>query len=840
MPCEMELGGECEDFPDCVWNYSAAMNLEKCCGNSSRQFCKEFRDIIPYTYMGFSILSSTCCMLVFITYLSMSRLRQTGYSSKIFLNRTIMDFLIAIGHIVSGAANLPGASDSDPGKQGACAALGAINQFALVASNLWYVFLAVDLIRAIRNPFSSHPSYTWPSNLFILLFSLLWASLLATFTFLKGPGGPGTSMFYWCWIRIERLESMESERVVPSSQEFEAFVGITFALYYLWHIISWVFSLVVTMVAGCILWGHLAASSATRKFVLKQNLVYVLVLGIETFFILTFWLTQIGLTQHHFEESAYFYTYADFILAFFFAVIHSLRGTVDLLVWVLTFSIGPKDFGECFRKYKIRFSRPRDQYIPFHSSISSSLREHLITPNRKDNLINKALRRNAIYCINVGILDAVQLDLENIRKIGRVGSVREPFVAEALMELDEENQRDEVAQLHLNPFYREQVTRKIRFPASSTHLKEFSFIDLEPTVFSLLRQTFGITPRAYRKSFEIKNASDIDSSLMLEKFTEGKSGSFFYFTQDYRFIIKTVTSSEEKFLCKIAYQYYEHMKENKDSLIVRFYGLHKVRLAPEQRFITVVVMENIFYNSDKLTIHRCFDLKGSWVGRRALKAGQKLEDFKGTLKDLDLGEEKIFIGPDKEALMELLRKDVAFLTRCHIMDYSLLLGVHQHIHARGCSEGASSSSTSFSGASLESSQEQSQNGSGGGDYLYQSPDKKSRALGTTGHRDEGRHVPWYRQDSGGLRSPRQSDLELSQRSRATTSRSNRDSMVRVSSPQLTYFFGVVDILQQYTLRKKVEHLWKTRVLRQNRDGLSAVNETQYGQRFLDFLDRIIE
>ena len=180
MPCEMELGGECEDFPDCVWNYSAAMNLEKCCGNSSRQFCKEFRDIIPYTYMGFSILSSTCCMLVFITYLSMSRLRQTGYSSKIFLNRldlhdapaglntisllsllsllslsprTIMDFLIAIGHIVSGAANLPGASDSDPGKQGACAALGAINQFALVASNLWYVFLAVDLIRAIRNPF---------------------------------------------------------------------------------------------------------------------------------------------------------------------------------------------------------------------------------------------------------------------------------------------------------------------------------------------------------------------------------------------------------------------------------------------------------------------------------------------------------------------------------------------------------------------------------------------------------------------------------------------------------------------------------------------------------------
>lgn len=63
-----------------------------------------------------------------------------------------MDFVIAVGHILAGVAHLAG-SDPDEPRGKACMVLGVVNQFALVASNLWYVFLAVDLIRAIRNPF---------------------------------------------------------------------------------------------------------------------------------------------------------------------------------------------------------------------------------------------------------------------------------------------------------------------------------------------------------------------------------------------------------------------------------------------------------------------------------------------------------------------------------------------------------------------------------------------------------------------------------------------------------------------------------------------------------------
>lgn len=658
-------------------------------------------------------------------------------------------------------------------------------------------------------------------------------------------------MFYWCWIQVEQGDHDESYA------QFDSFVLISLALYYFWHVIFWIFSLIVTMAAGCILWGHLAASSETRKFVLRQNLYYVSVLGIETLFIIIIWVAQFSLIKVHYgRQRAYFFTTNDIVFACLYAFVHSMRGTVDLFVWAWTFAIGPLDFTDCYRRYRSKFSSSSSSSSSFSfaasnstaggsdfssSSSSSASRSNLRRPLLShDNLVNKALRRNAMYCINVGILDAVELDQERCRRNNRIGSVRETFSAAKMIRMDQENQRDEVEMLYTNPTYRDQSVRRIQFPASSSHLKEFSFIDIEPQVFSLLRETYGISPRTYRKSFEIRNAADIDSSKMLEKFTEGKSGSFFYFTHDRRFIIKTVTRSEERFLRQISFEYYRHMRENEDSLIVRFFGLHKVRLAPEQRYITVVVMENIFHNPDELEMHRRFDLKGSWVGRRTLRSTQSSDHYKGTLKDLDLGEEKVMIGSEnKEQLMEQLQRDVAFLTKCRIMDYSLLLGIHQHGSAAACSPTASASliSTALTNGMATvtapaiakappPSTAGPLDGSGG--------NKKTLRHGTItsmyAYEDEF-HVPWFRQDSGGLHSCSRWNLD-------GPDGCNRDSMVNVGNPPVTYFFGVVDILQEYSLRKKLEHVWKTRVLRQDRHGLSAVNETEYGERFLKFLDGV--
>src|ERR1700753_3809389 len=57
-----------------------------------------------------------------------------------------------------------------------------------------------------------------------------------------------------------------------------------------------------------------------------------------------------------------------------------------------------------------------------------------------------------------------------------------------------------------------------------------------------------------------------------------KYGSLFYFSRDYRFIIKTIHHSKHKFIRKILKDYHEHVCKNPHTLLSCFYGLHRVKL----------------------------------------------------------------------------------------------------------------------------------------------------------------------------------------------------------------------------------------------------------------------
>ena len=510
----------------------------------------------------------------------------------------------------------------------------------------------------------------------------------------------------------------------------------------------------------------MAASSETRIFVMKQNAVYVLVLGIETGIIVPVWIVQLSLLNSKGQGSVSFsfYTPASVALAVILAVVLSLRGAVDLLVWWLTFSITCSDF-------RLLWGRIRGKFFKNPTVACRDIDIPLLTT---DTIINKALRRDAMYCINIGILDAVHLDVDK--------------------GISQEDMEERIS----HPCYREQTERKIKFPQSAT-INAFSFVDIEPTTFHLLRCAYQVCPLSYRKSFKLQNAADVESSRMMEKFSEGKSGSFFYFSHDCRYIIKTVTPEEEKFLHKIAHKYYHHMKESPNSLIVRFYGLHKVRLAPEQRYISVIVMENIFSKYEQLRIDHSYDLKGSSIGRRALKGGQNRHTFKGTLKDLDLNH-PIIIGPEnKSRLMKQLQHDVSFLTQCGIMDYSFLLGIHNHSKEEDCQ------------------------------YLFELEP----------------NTPWFRRDMGGLRSytpfhpSNVSEQEENERY-AFTDITDYQGIRLADLPVATYFFGIVDILQEYNLRKKAEQVLKTKFLCQNKHKLSVVDQEEYGRRFLEAMGRIFQ
>ena len=639
-------------------------------------------------------------------------------------------------------------------------------------------------------------------------------------TSFSASNSAGLSMFYWCWISIDT--------------NITAFALLSLFTYFLPHFIIWVFSTVVLIFAVAIFFGgRFAASSETRKFVMKQNLVYVLVLGIETSVIVPLWLTELGLLSRKDCQDNYghlcFFTTTNFALAVIFAMIHSSRGTVDLFVWWLTFSIGPKDF-------KFVLNRVKSYFRHGPNTFGYTMNTPLIF-SKADTAVNRALRRDAIYCINIAILDAVILNVHQRNREETIGSVHEPFVAQAMVHWDSENRQQEAEEKYTrNPYFREQTERKITFPPSAS-IQKFAFQDIEPTVFHLLRDAYSISSAKYRQSFKLKNAADVESSGMLEKFTEGKSGSFFYFSHDFHYIIKTVTSEEERFLRKIAYCYYKHMKRNPNSLIVRFFGLHKVRLAPEQHYISVVVMENVFYNHHGLKIHRTYDLKGSTVGRRALKGGKTAQTHRGTLKDLDLSE-SIYIGPDvKTQFMEQLQQDVSFLTRNNIMDYSLLLGIHNHSNDNP----SGFMSGSFSGSHENEESIVNVTRTNG---RPPTPSVSTMLATDSSYKQPEPHTQWFRRDLGGLRSysPFHPCTESEQEADGPTSTAITEyqGINARDLPVCTYYFGVVDILQEYNIRKKAEHLWKTRVLCQNKTELSAVHPKEYGERFLSAMDRIFQ
>ncbi|KAI9291948.1 SAICAR synthase-like protein, partial [Neoconidiobolus thromboides FSU 785] len=198
---------------------------------------------------------------------------------------------------------------------------------------------------------------------------------------------------------------------------------------------------------------------------------------------------------------------------------------------------------------------------------------------------------------------------------------------------------------------------------------DFKFKDYSPWVFRSLRDLFGVDPAEYLISLTLKY-------ILSELNTPGKSGSFFYYSQDFRFIIKTVHYSEHKFFRKILPGYYEHVKANPNTLLSRIYGLHRVKM-PSSRKIHFVVMANVLPSTKD--IHAMFDLKGSTYGRYLDEKIASESGLPVVLKDLNWlkQERQLELGPQKRhILFQQLCSDADFLARHNIMDYSLLIGIH--------------------------------------------------------------------------------------------------------------------------------------------------------------------
>ena len=193
----------------------------------------------------------------------------------------------------------------------------------------------------------------------------------------------------------------------------------------------------------------------------------------------------------------------------------------------------------------------------------------------------------------------------------------------------------------------------------------FKFKDYCPVVFAYLRRLYGVNEFDFLLSV-------CGNANFIEFISNAKSGQFFFYSSDGRYMIKTMTNAESKFLRQILPEYFKHCCENPNTLITRFFGMYRVKLYHLRRNVKFVIMNSVYYTDKNLQTF--YDLKGSSVGRDA-KPGQAV------LKDNDLRrslpENAIALHPQQRAhVRQQLDADCSFLTKMDIMDYSMLVGVH--------------------------------------------------------------------------------------------------------------------------------------------------------------------
>ncbi|ANB12668.1 1-phosphatidylinositol-4-phosphate 5-kinase [Sugiyamaella lignohabitans] len=186
-----------------------------------------------------------------------------------------------------------------------------------------------------------------------------------------------------------------------------------------------------------------------------------------------------------------------------------------------------------------------------------------------------------------------------------------------------------------------------------------------PIVYQNIRALCGIGYHEFLNSFVLQ--SDLTKTK-----SPGKSGSDFLFTPDGKYIIKTIKRKEHNVIANADFlaDYYNHVKAYPSTQLPFYLGNYT--LVADGKKTHFVIMKNLLQKETDLI----YDLKGSSHDRRA--GPRKDNRGRVVFKDLDWTDKHEAISmsqEDRDKLMVQVSKDVDFLKRHNIMDYSLLVGL---------------------------------------------------------------------------------------------------------------------------------------------------------------------
>ncbi|XP_078577447.1 phosphatidylinositol 4-phosphate 5-kinase type-1 alpha-like isoform X20 [Branchiostoma floridae x Branchiostoma japonicum] len=397
------------------------------------------------------------------------------------------------------------------------------------------------------------------------------------------------------------------------------------------------------------------------------------------------------------------------------------------------------------------------------------------------------------------------------------------------------------------------VVESVFFPGEGSNLTpahrcpDFRFKTYAPMAFRFFRQLFGIQPDDFLIS--------LCSEPLRELSNPGASGSLFYLTADDEFIVKTVQHKEADFLQKLLPGYYMNLNQNPRTLLPKFFGLYCYQSGGKN--IRLVVMNNLLPST--IRMHLRYDLKGSTYKRKASKAERQKPN--PCFKDLDFMEdhtEGILLDSDNyTAMMKTIARDCRVLESFKIMDYSLLLGIHNldqaerekasglegaeaadpylfatPIQATPLVGSAASPSGESEGASVSEDRGQESENTGRGKMDRQKSLYRHKLTHTAMESIQGEYKapPVEPADYHHL-TENTSQLEVFW--------SLQDDSIwggipakNVKGDRLLLFLGIIDILQCYKLKKKLEHRFKAFV--HDGDTVSVCRPAFYASRFQNF------
>ncbi|XP_078666985.1 phosphatidylinositol 4-phosphate 5-kinase type-1 alpha-like isoform X22 [Branchiostoma floridae x Branchiostoma belcheri] len=399
------------------------------------------------------------------------------------------------------------------------------------------------------------------------------------------------------------------------------------------------------------------------------------------------------------------------------------------------------------------------------------------------------------------------------------------------------------------------VVESVFFPGEGSNLTpahrcpDFRFKTYAPMAFRFFRQLFGIQPDDFLIS--------LCSEPLRELSNPGASGSLFYLTADDEFIVKTVQHKEADFLQKLLPGYYMNLNQNPRTLLPKFFGLYCYQSGGKN--IRLVVMNNLLPST--IRMHLRYDLKGSTYKRKASKAERQKPN--PCFKDLDFMEdhtEGILLDSDNyTAMMKTIARDCRVLESFKIMDYSLLLGIHnldqaEREKASGL-EGAEAADPYLFATPIPQQatplvgSAASPSGESEGASVSEDRGQESE---NTGRGKMDRQKSLYRHKlthtamesiQGEYKAPPVEPADYHHLTENTTQLevfwSLQDDSIwggipakNVKGDRLLLFLGIIDILQCYKLKKKLEHRFKAFV--HDGDTVSVCRPAFYASRFQNF------